>query len=77
MTVENAISRGGEAPPCIGLIPDVLPEVQGNNVAENSQTGVSTQSTQVETTDERRLMVNKDAPRWYALRTTYGREKSC
>ncbi len=33
-----------ERPPCIGLTPDVLPEVLEPAVAENSQTGVSTRN---------------------------------
>lgn len=35
---------GGERPPCTGLTPDVLPEVQKPVLAENSQTGVSTRN---------------------------------
>lgn len=35
---------GGERPPCTGLTPDVLPEVQTPVLAENSQTGVSTRN---------------------------------
>ena len=40
---------GGEIPPSIGLTPDVLPEVQGDSTAENSQTGVSTKNALSET----------------------------
>lgn len=40
---------GGEIPPSIGLTPDVLPEVQGDSIAENSQTGVSTKNALSET----------------------------
>ena len=35
---------GGETPPCTGLTPDALPEVQESVLAENSQTGVSTRN---------------------------------
>lgn len=35
---------GGDGPPCIGLAPDALPEVQKPVLAENSQTGVSTEN---------------------------------
>lgn len=35
---------GGERPPCTGLTPDALPEVQKPVLAENSQTGVSTKN---------------------------------
>lgn len=35
---------GGEIPPCTGLAPDALPEVQKLDLAENLQSGVSTQN---------------------------------
>ena len=75
MKFDGTISRGGEAPPCIGLIPSVLPEVQDNNVAKNSQTGVSTKNALSETSSNSSKGNNKDVPHWYALRSTYGREK--
>lgn len=40
---------GGERPPCTGLTPDALPEVQKPVLAENSQTGVSTRNVLSET----------------------------
>ena len=66
-------SGGGEFPPCAGLTSNALPEVQSAMSAESSQTGVSTQCTLLAT----RLKAQKeeDFPHWYALRTTYGREK--
>ena len=66
---------GGEIPPSTGLIPDVLPEVQGTKVAENSQTGVSTKNAPMGTPSKCNPPEDKDEPHWYALRTTYGREK--
>lgn len=64
---------GGEFPPCAGLTSNALPEAQSTISAESSQIGVST---------ENALLVTKpkapreaDIPHWYALRTTYGREK--
>lgn len=75
MKVDKAIPRGGDAPPSIGLIPNVLPEVQGNSVAKNSQTGVSTKNALSETFSKSSKEGNKDIPHWYALRSTYGREK--
>ena len=66
---------GGEIPPCTGLTPDALPEVQEPVLAENSQTGVSTRnvpSGKVLRTIKRKP---KNVPHWYALRVTYGREK--
>ena len=75
MKFDGTISRGGEAPPCIGFIPSVLPEVQSNNVAQNSQTGASTKNALSETSSKSSKGVYKDIPHWYALRATYGREK--
>lgn len=66
---------GGEIPPSIGLTPDVLPEVQGDSIAENSQTGVSTKNALSETLPKHIPNKEKSASHWYALRTTYGREK--
>ena len=66
---------GGEIPPSIGLTPDVLPEVQGDSTAENSQTGVSTKNALSETPPKHIPNKEKSASHWYALRTTYGREK--
>lgn len=47
----------------IGLTSSVLPEVQTPSEEENSQTGVSTRN------------ASSTVEHWYALRTTYGREK--
>lgn len=65
---------GGERPPCTGLTPDALPEVQKPVLAENSQTGVSTRNVPLpkELKEARRAL---RTPHWYALRCTYGREK--
>lgn len=65
---------GGEIPPCTGLTPDALPEVQKPVLAENSQTGVSTRSA-LSGTSEKVIKNVTDVPHWYALRTTYNREK--
>ena len=53
---------------CTGLTSDVLPEVQKLTKAKNSNTGVSTSNALLK-------IETKNAPQWYALRTTYGREK--
>lgn len=66
---------GGERPPCTGLTPDVLPEVQKPVLAENSQTGVSTRNALSGTPPKTIKRKPKDVPHWYALRVTYGREK--
>ena len=63
---------GGETPPSAGLTSNALPEVQ-SYVAKNSQTGVSTKNA-LSTT--KKSSNNPTEPQlWYALRTTYGREK--
>lgn len=54
---------GGDIPPCVGVKSSVLPEVQKPLLAENSDTGVSTNN------------VPSKTKRWYAMRTTYGREQ--
>lgn len=53
----------------IGLTSSVLPEVQTPPEEENSQTGVSTRNAPLRTAKQ------EDLPHWFALRTTYGREK--
>ena len=58
--------EGGSTPPCTGLAPDVLPEVQPSTPAENSQTGVSTNYVQP----------TSKPLHWYVLRATYGRVKT-
>ena len=66
-------SGGGEFPPCAGLTSNALPEAQSTVVAESSQTGVSTKNALLAT--KPKAQREADTPYWYALRTTYGREK--
>ena len=66
-------SGGGEFPPCAGLTSNALPEAQSTISAESSQTGVSTKNALLPTKPKVRR--EADIPHWYALRTTYGREK--
>lgn len=61
---------GGGEPLYAGLASDVLPKVHKPMEAENSQTGVSTQNALCGTPK-----YGNESRRWYALRTTYGREK--
>lgn len=61
--------RGGSNPLSTSLIADVLPEAKTSNSGERSQTGVSTRNAPLRTTKQ------EDLPHWFALRTTYGREK--
>ena len=64
---------GGELPPCAGLTSNALPEAQSVVSAESSQTGVSTKNALLAT--KPKAQREADIPHWYALRTTYGREK--
>ena len=64
---------GGEFPPCAGLTSNAIPEAQSTISAESSQTGVSTKNALLATKPKVRR--EADIPHWYALRTTYGREK--
>ena len=58
----------------VGLISNALPEVQSPVSAENSHTGASTRSA-LPQTKSATIKRTKDTPHWYALRTTYGRER--
>lgn len=66
-------SGGGELPPCAGLTSNALPEAQSTISAESSQTGVSTRNAHIASKSKAQKEI--DVPHWYALRTTYGREK--
>ena len=66
-------SGGGEFPPCAGLTSNALPEAQSTVAAESSQTGVSTRYAHI--VSKPKAQKEEDFPHWYALRTTYGREK--
>ena len=66
-------SGGGEFPPCAGLTSNALPEAQSTMSVESSQTGVSTKNALLVT--KPKTPREADIPHWYALRTTYGREK--
>ena len=60
-----------QTPPRAGLTSNALPEVRMPIKPTNSLTGVSTNNVLSKTSAD----TNKDTPHWYALRTTYGREK--
>ena len=62
------------SPLSAGLTSNALPEVQKPIKPTNSQTGVSTNDAQSRTSVDTNKDT-KDTPHWYALRTTYGREK--
>lgn len=62
------------SPLSAGLTTNALPEVQKPTKPTNSQTGASTNCALTANINERSIEDN-DLPHWYALRTTYGREK--
>ena len=58
---------------CVGLTSNALPEAKNKNLADSSDTGVSTHCIHKKV---KNLAKNpKEQQNWYALRTTYGREK--
>ena len=65
---------GGELPPCAGLTSNALPEAQSTVSAESSQTGVSTRNAHI--ASKPKAQKEEELPHWYALRCTYGREKT-
>ena len=70
--VRNSVE--GDNLPRVGLTSSALPEAQSSSRAESSQTGVSTRN--VPSANELPTIKRaKNTPHWYALRTTYGREK--
>ena len=70
----NAQGSGSQFPSCTGFASDAFPEVLKPTQAENSQTGVSTKNILPHTSSKAVNKSKKDY-HWYALRTTYGREK--
>lgn len=73
-TIDVRASVEGDNLPCVGLTSSALPEAQSSARAESSQTGVSTRN--VPSVNELPTIKRaRNTPHWYALRTTYGREK--
>ena len=73
-TADVRASVEGDNLPRVGLTSSALPEAQSSSRAESSQTGVSTRN--VPSANELPTIKRaKNTPHWYALRTTYGREK--
>lgn len=68
-TTKGGANKPSQNAPSTGFATDALLKVQKSDLTENSNTGVSTKNA-------RRLIVTNDNKKhWYALRTTYGREK--
>lgn len=76
VTSEDVNSQGGgHFPPSTGLTSDALPEVQQPDLVKNSNTGVSTKNALSGTSTREYKSHDNNQSHWYALRTTYGREK--
>ena len=74
-SIDENTHGSGENPPCIGLTPNVLPEVQEPAKAENLQSGVSTNNVPSGKVLKTIKLKPKEVSHWYVLRVTYGREK--
>ena len=74
-TSEDVHTLGdGDYLPCAGFTSNVLPEAQSVVLAESSQTGVSTRNVPIST--KSKPQKEDEIAHWYALRCTYGREKT-
>ena len=74
-TSEDVHTLGdGDYLPCAGFTSSVLPEAQSVVLAESSQTGVSTRNVPIST--KSKPQKEDEIAHWYALRCTYGREKT-
>lgn len=67
--------RDREKSPCIGLTSDALPKVRKPFPAVNSDTGVFTKNARTGKQSSYTNSPENVTSYWYALRTTYGREK--
>lgn len=72
---------GGDIPPCIDVKIDALPEVPKSFLTGNSNTGVSTRnallSKEFAAPSKGEFTIKSETIRhWYAMRTTYGRERT-
>lgn len=74
MATFEDLKISGENSPCTGLIPDALPAVPSPVLAENLPIGVSTKNIPLPKHIQEARRAAR-TPHWYALRTTYGREK--
>ena len=75
LTLEDVHTLGdGDYLPCAGFTSNVLPKPQSVVLAESSQTGVSTRNVPIST--KSKPQKEDEIAHWYALRCTYGREKT-
>lgn len=67
--------RGGLVPSSTGLTPDALPEVQKNSFGRELKHRGTTKNALSGTGNDHSSASKTEDSHWYALRTTYGREK--
>lgn len=67
--------RGGLVPSSTGLTPDALPEVQKNSFGRELKHRGTTKNALSGTGNDHSSASQTEDSHWYALRTTYGREK--
>ena len=65
---------GGELPPCAGLTSNALPERSKHCIRREFTNRVSTRNALLSTKTKQQK--KEEIPHWYALRCTYGREKT-
>ena len=70
MEIDVKHPRGTDSSLCAGLTSNALPEAQNTDYVESSQTGVSTKNTLSGSPKQQ-----SNETHWFALRTTYGRER--
>lgn len=75
INTKGAARQGGTAP-STGLTSDVLLEAQQPDLAQSSQTGVSTRNAQSSAKSLATIKRPQSERHWYALRATYGKEKT-
>lgn len=69
----NNCTHHADKDSCVGLTSSALPEAKNKNLADSSDTGVSTHC--IHTEAKYLAKKSNEQQNWYALRTTYGREK--
>lgn len=80
MNIDEINTRGVDScltgkTPCAGLTPAASPEIKTPQRGADSQTGVSTENAPSQTIINPMTTEKRPDRHWYALRTTYGREK--
>ena len=76
LAIKSANTQGGGlVPSSTGLTPDALPEVQKNSFGRELKHRGTTKNALSGTGNDHSSASKTEDSHWYALRTTYGREK--